>query len=98
MRGPPNEDFRVAARPAREGRLGAVDGFDDTAADPPWVGGSQKPARRAEDVSSPPPMETLEGSLRRGPNYLYSFASFSDSRARIIASRPTAVNVVPHDM
>ena len=33
-----------------------------------------------------------------GTNYLYFAASFSDSRARIAASRPTAVNVVPHSM
>ena len=38
------------------------------------------------------------GGQKRCAQRLYSFASFSVSRARIIASRPTAVKVVPHSM
>lgn len=74
VRGPPNEDFGSPPGPREQGRLHAVDGFDDEAAGPSWAGGGQN--------AQP----------------LKSFASFSVSRSRIIASTPTAVKVVPHSM
>ena len=59
-----------------------------------FAGGGQKsPARRRI---------ARRARMRRvAPRLLYrlkAFASFSVSRARIIASRPTAVKVVPHSM